>query len=225
MSHELTKVLQEESERIAGKHLPTEVCWLIMLKCGGMVSPSAMAVKEAKQIERVTSTPDITTWETEFVHWLWKCNDRVHDSEYALLYPLPKWVNEEIGNQPSSLWPYATKQARLEGIKRGDYPHWALPNSILFDRTARGGVYYILGVYEGPCPRCGAKSTLTIENLQTHWMRTTMLSFRLECAHGHLHRDYMEFDGVDASVTYCEPVRAYFNTLGIGLRGVRRPGE
>jgi len=35
----------------------------------------------------------------------------------------------------------------------------------------------------------------------------------------------MNFDGVDARVMYIEPVRAYLNTLGIRLRGVRQPGE
>jgi len=49
MSYELTAVLREESERIIGTPLPMEICWQIMLKWGGMVSPSAMAVREAKR--------------------------------------------------------------------------------------------------------------------------------------------------------------------------------
>jgi len=35
----------------------------------------------------------------------------------------------------------------------------------------------------------------------------------------------MEFCGIDARIKFGEPVRAYLNTLGIELRGMRQPGE
>ena len=46
-------VLQEESERIAGKALPTEITLEILLRWGGMVSPTVLALREDAGSRRV----------------------------------------------------------------------------------------------------------------------------------------------------------------------------
>jgi hypothetical protein len=43
-------VLQEESERVCGTALPVEIVWLILCRWGGLVSPSAMAIKTAPEL-------------------------------------------------------------------------------------------------------------------------------------------------------------------------------
>jgi len=248
MIHELTAALQEVSEKLAGKMLPVEICWLILMiliKRGGMVSSSARAVRLAQKREITEEDPNDKTppereATNEFDHRRARCV-RLWNRVYIFVYgkyrqpkqKMPYWVKEDIledhepcvWKEPSlrPYWPYVSKEARLKGITRGDFPHWDLPNHTLFDRTARGRVYYITGTYEGPCHRCGAKSTLVIEELDRKFV--VMLSIQLTCACGHVHRDYMEICGIDARIKFGEPVRAYLNTLGIELRGIRQPGE
>jgi len=144
MSYELTAVMQEESERIAGKALPTEICWLIMLKWGGMVSPSAMAVREAKKKERPLPQDasafvvELYTmnWLSEFDDWMWKCNMLGGAVRKLKSEPLPDWVKEDIGDiPPNPLWPYVSKQARLEGMKRATSQTGACQTTPLFDLT------------------------------------------------------------------------------------------
>ena len=223
----LITLLQEESERICGTALSAEICRAILIKWGGMVSPSTQALEEARKTRWVpTKYGGKHNPGAELEHWLWRCANKKLNSGHLKSDSLPNWVKKEIENTywlsddvVNPFWPYVFKQARLEGIKRGDYPHWCLPNHTIFDQTTRE-VYHILGTYEGPCHRCGAKSTLTIDNLEKDWMRPLKLSFRLKCPYGHNHQDYMDYNGANSSITFGEPLRAYFNTLGIRLRGV-----
>lgn len=51
MMDDFIVVLQEESKQKCGKALPREIVWQILLRYGGLVSPTAMAVKTAPELQ------------------------------------------------------------------------------------------------------------------------------------------------------------------------------
>jgi len=110
MSYELTAVLQEVSERICGKALPTEICWQIMLEWREMVSPSAQAVREAKKKERPLPQDAnafvvalyTMNWMSEFDNTSMKCRMLGMATGFLRSDPLPEWVKTEIEDEPTT---------------------------------------------------------------------------------------------------------------------------
>jgi len=52
---EYHRVLQEESERVCGKHLPNEIVWMILYKWGGLQTPTATLIRAEMRLMPVQS--------------------------------------------------------------------------------------------------------------------------------------------------------------------------
>ena len=46
------QVLQEESERVCGKHLPDEIVWMILYKWGGLQTPAGAAIRNLMKMSQ-----------------------------------------------------------------------------------------------------------------------------------------------------------------------------
>jgi hypothetical protein len=77
-------VLQEESERVCGAALPTEIVLAILFRWGGLVSPTALAVKTAPELR-------------EFREWLVSAHPRDLGRGASEQYPCLCYVPASVG--------------------------------------------------------------------------------------------------------------------------------
>lgn len=238
-------LLQEESERIGGKALPEELCRKILIEHGGMVSPTAWGVREAQKTWDKRTWPDsrqvvldyppeedyrcgsewqnylgcMIWWRGEEMNGEWEHYYTLHD------YKPPEWVRHEVNERgwraARPLWPYVSREARLEGIMRGDFPEPNIQTWTRFVKIAQhrryNSNYYILGAYRGPCPRCQAQCSLEIDDLGG-WWGPRVPTVKVVCVNGHEHQQWLGLPkGITAFQKLRDPVRAYVSTLGIEL--------
>lgn len=179
-------LLQEESERLAGRALPEEICRMILIEHGGMVSPSAMVWHRRGlgadcKLHRIA-----TAWTTvnAVMRALVAANDEeflASVSEYTIEgactiddapcawnvsccvpeWATVSWVMDEL-KEANPHWPYKSRRAKLDNILRGDKAiaigdGGLRENWPVYCRQVRlKTIRHGPYVYKGPCLRCQA---------------------------------------------------------------------